>query len=85
MLGALQGKLNLFGNPFLQHMLQPSDDFTWPETFPTSDTIPPIVSLRPLNDSQQLAVEAMLSNTDDTRTTIIQGPPGTGMPIFVTP
>lgn len=78
MLRALQGKDNLFANPFLQYIFKPSDDFTWPETFPTSDTIPDIVSARPLNDSQRQAVEALLSNTDQTRITIIQGPPGTG-------
>ncbi|KAI0359866.1 P-loop containing nucleoside triphosphate hydrolase protein [Trametes cingulata] len=78
MLHAMQGNVNLFDNPFLQYIFQPADTFTWPETFPISDTLPPIVSTRPLNDSQEQAVNAMLSNTDNTRVTIVQGPPGTG-------
>ncbi|KAI8980183.1 P-loop containing nucleoside triphosphate hydrolase protein [Trametes punicea] len=75
---ALQGRLNIFDNPFLRYIFQPSDDFTWPDTFPISDTIPPIVTTYMLNDSQQQAVKHMLSNTNDSRITIIQGPPGTG-------
>ncbi|CDO73717.1 hypothetical protein BN946_scf185015.g45 [Trametes cinnabarina] len=77
---ALQGDVDIFVNPFLQHIFHPTDNFIWPDTFPVSDTIPPIVTLgnRPLNDSQQQAVQAMLSSTNDTRITIIQGPPGTG-------
>ena len=77
-LEALQGKKNLFDNPFLKYMFDPSDDFKWPDTFPTIDDIPPIVTSRVLNDSQERAVKHMLSNTDDTRMSIIQGPPGTG-------
>ena len=81
-LQALQGQSKLLDNPFLQYIFHPSSDFSWPETFPTSDTTPPIVTQRPLNDSQQRAVESMLQHTDDTHLTIIQGPPGTGMHSF---
>ncbi|KAL7279197.1 hypothetical protein ACG7TL_007037 [Trametes sanguinea] len=77
---AMQGDLDLFISPFMQYIFQPSDDFSWPDTFTESDTIPPILTLnnRPLNTSQEAAVKAMLSNTNDTRVTILQGPPGTG-------
>ncbi|KAI0661728.1 P-loop containing nucleoside triphosphate hydrolase protein [Cubamyces menziesii] len=78
MLQALHGDIKLFDNPFLQFIMGSPDSVVWPDTFPTSDTIPPVVTSRPLNSSQQHAVEAMLSNTDDQRITLIQGPPGTG-------
>ncbi|KAI0775212.1 P-loop containing nucleoside triphosphate hydrolase protein [Trametes elegans] len=78
---ALQGKVDLLDNPFLRYIFKRGDgDFAWPETFPTSDTTPPIiqVSTRSLNSSQQCAVEHMLTNADGDRVNIIQGPPGTG-------
>ncbi|TFK87476.1 hypothetical protein K466DRAFT_490831 [Polyporus arcularius HHB13444] len=78
-LRTLQGQDNFFDNAFLKYIFNPSDpDFQWPDTFPVADTIPEVVSTRPLNDSQQLAVERMLSLTDEHRLTIIRGPPGTG-------
>lgn len=79
MLRALQGKEELSDSPFLKYIFEQSDQFTWPETFPVSDTIPPIVSTRPLNGSQEKAVEAMLSNDNTQRLVIIQGPPGSGV------
>ncbi|PIL35585.1 hypothetical protein GSI_02313 [Ganoderma sinense ZZ0214-1] len=75
---ALQGKSEILQNPFLQYILEPSPEFSWPESFPLIDTIPPIITTRPLNESQQRAVEHMLLNTKETRMSIIQGPPGTG-------
>lgn len=83
-LGALQGQSNLIENPFLKYIFDPSEDFAWPDTFPIVDDIPPIVTQRALNDSQERAVNHMLSNTNDTRMTIIQGPPGTGVPSSLT-
>ncbi|KAI0749340.1 P-loop containing nucleoside triphosphate hydrolase protein [Daedaleopsis nitida] len=74
----LQGRVDLFENAFLKYIFNPSPDFSWPETFPTADTIPAVVSKRPLNDSQLKSVEHMLAHTDDKRLSIIQGPPGTG-------
>lgn len=76
---ALQGKCDILQNPFLQYILEPSPEFAWPESFPIIDAVPPIVTTRPLNESQQRAVEHMLLNTDETRMSIIQGPPGTGL------
>ncbi|KAI0649113.1 P-loop containing nucleoside triphosphate hydrolase protein [Trametes meyenii] len=75
---ALQGRSKIYDSPFLKYIFQYSDDFTWPENFPDSHTIPPIVTPHPLNDSQQHAVTHMLTNKHDTRISIIQGPPGTG-------
>ncbi|KAI1797127.1 P-loop containing nucleoside triphosphate hydrolase protein [Ganoderma leucocontextum] len=77
-LQALQGKIDLLQNPFLQYIFEPSSELTWPETFPIIDTVPPIVTTLPLNDSQRRAVEHMLLNTNKTRISIIHGPPGTG-------
>nr|VWO96194.1 Carn_acyltransf domain-containing protein [Ganoderma boninense] len=78
-LQVLEGKSDLLQNPFLKYIFEPSSEPTWPETFPNVDTIPDIVTTRPLNRSQQRAVEHMLLNTNETRMTIIQGPPGTGL------
>ncbi|OCH94374.1 P-loop containing nucleoside triphosphate hydrolase protein [Obba rivulosa] len=76
-LHALQGKEHIFVNPFLNFIWFRDDDFTWPEAWtPVSDI--PICSQRPLNDSQLTAVEHMLTMSDDTRITMIHGPPGTG-------
>ncbi|KAI0671739.1 P-loop containing nucleoside triphosphate hydrolase protein [Trametes maxima] len=77
-LQALQGRQKIYGSPFLQYIFQHSDDFTWPGNFPDSDSIPPIVPTRPLNESQQQAVTHMLTNNHNTHISIIQGPPGTG-------
>ncbi|KAH9935246.1 P-loop containing nucleoside triphosphate hydrolase protein [Amylocystis lapponica] len=71
----LQGTADLFKNPFLKYIWHPSDDFTWPEGWDFSTPIPEIQSSRPLNDSQGLAVEHMLSPTP---ISVIHGPPGTG-------
>ncbi|EJF64958.1 hypothetical protein DICSQDRAFT_159914 [Dichomitus squalens LYAD-421 SS1] len=76
-LQALQGG-DILQNPFLKYIFEPSSEFAWPEAFPVVDTIPPIITKRPLNDSQQRAVEHMLLKTSETRLSIIQGPPGTG-------
>ncbi|KAH9917836.1 P-loop containing nucleoside triphosphate hydrolase protein [Fomitopsis serialis] len=77
-LGALQGQVNLFENPFQKYIWCPGDDFSWPESFESSEEVPDITATLPLNDSQYRAVHDMLSNTNPTRVTVIQGPPGTG-------
>ena len=82
-LEALQGQSDLFANPFLKYIFNQPDDsnpepFAWPDTFPTVDVPPPVVTSRPLNDSQDRAVKHMLMQNNDSRLTIIQGPPGTG-------
>ena len=79
-LQALQGNADdYFHSPFLKYIFKSSPDFQWPKDFPISDSLPDLVSQRPLDDSQQLAVRHMLMNTEETRLTIIQGPPGTGI------
>ncbi|KZT73688.1 P-loop containing nucleoside triphosphate hydrolase protein [Daedalea quercina L-15889] len=78
-LRALQGQANLFENPFQKYIwCGPGDDSTWPETFESSDEVPEITATQPLNDSQQRAVQHMLTMSNSARVTVIQGPPGTG-------
>jgi len=83
-LQVLQGNSQLIDdNPWLQKICIPSDDFCWPSSFSTnSTTLPPRLDFstleRPLNTSQCDAVKHMLSSTNDSRITLIHGPPGTG-------
>jgi hypothetical protein len=78
-LAIMQGLSPLFDNPFLRTIWPDNGEVVWPaETFPTIDTPPPLSYQYPLNESQQLAVESMLSLTNDLRILLIQGPPGTG-------
>jgi hypothetical protein len=78
----LQGSLPLFENHWMQAIWFPSPSFSWPESFSPPPDDPPIeVSEHPdapLNDSQNLAIAAMLSQSLDTCITLVQGPPGTG-------
>jgi regulator of nonsense transcripts 1 len=83
-LQVLQGNSQLIDdNPWLQKICFPSDDFCWPSSFSTSSTsLPPELDFstleRPLNTSQCDAVKHMLSSANDSRITLIHGPPGTG-------
>ncbi|KAI0091304.1 P-loop containing nucleoside triphosphate hydrolase protein [Irpex rosettiformis] len=78
-LAILQGTSPLFENPFLRTIWPDLEEVVWPEEkFPTHDTPPPLSYQYPLNESQQSAVEAMLTLTDDSRLVLVQGPPGTG-------
>ncbi|KZT00793.1 uncharacterized protein LAESUDRAFT_764322 [Laetiporus sulphureus 93-53] len=43
-LRAFQGHVHLLTNPFLKYILQPSQEFSWPEEFISTDTIPPVLS-----------------------------------------
>lgn len=75
-LAALQGKISLFGHPFLQYIFTPDREIKWPACADPTFVDPPIMSIRPLNESQELAVKSMLS--PEPHITVIQGPPGTG-------
>ena len=44
---AMQNETDLFVNPFLRYIFNPGDDFAWPDSFPSSDHIPDIVTARP--------------------------------------
>ena len=83
-LQVLQGNYQLIDdNPWLQKICFPSDAFSWPSSFSvncTSSCAEADFSTleRPLNKSQCDAVKHMLSLTDDSRITLIHGPPGTG-------
>jgi len=71
-------------NPWIRNIWNPKDQdapLVWPKDW--TPQIKPVKKKkasisRPLNGSQQAAVNAMLSETDDHRILIIQGPPGTG-------
>lgn len=78
-LAILQNTSSLFESPFLQTIFNDGKTVEWPDTLPTLDDTPPITfDQRPLNASQQQAVEAMLTVTNTSRITVIHGPPGTG-------
>ena len=75
----LQGTIQLFDNPFLRTIWPDQEEVVWPEEqFPAHDAPPPLSYQFPLNESQQSAVESMLTLTNDSRLVLIQGPPGTG-------
>jgi hypothetical protein len=80
----LQGNTQLLDdNPWLQKICFPSDNFSWPSFFATGSTPsrrkPNFSTLkRPLNNSQCDAVKHMLSLSNDSRISLIHGPPGTG-------
>lgn len=81
-------------NPWIQNIWFPSGDdhiLCWPETWSTSSSLPsrstpPVVApssngnpvRHPLNQSQQTAVDTMLSPSNKDHIVVIQGPPGTG-------
>lgn len=86
----LQGDKELLGeSPWIQNIWFNNDSevaFSWPEIWsqtiepktPKTPTVRPFQLPRVLNSSQQRAVNAMISQQDKYRITIIQGPPGTG-------
>lgn len=78
-LAVLQGESETFNNPFLRTIFPDGKEVVWPEAMPALDAIPPITfTQRPLNDSQQEAIHAMLALNNDSRIVLVQGPPGTG-------
>ena len=81
----LQGdKALLDDNPWIQNIWFADEDasLTWPEAWSqsigSSKPFRPFRLTRVLNASQQRAVNAMLSQQEKHRITLIQGPPGTG-------
>ena len=78
-LAVLQGESETFNNPFLRTIFPDGQKVVWPEEMPSLDVVPPITfTQRPLNNSQEEAVNAMLALDNDHRIVLIQGPPGTG-------
>lgn len=78
-LAMLQGESKLFESPFLRTIYPDGQDIVWPESLQTLPDTPPVIfDQRPLNPSQEKAVVAMLTLDNDSRFTIIHGPPGTG-------
>lgn len=69
----------IFDSPFIQSIWPGNDpEVTWPDSLTTVTTTPPILTDLPLNDSQQEAIQHMLTLDNNHRFSIIQGPPGTG-------
>ena len=78
-LATLQGDSKVADSPFLKMMYPDGQDVVWPESFTVLDETPPLAfDKRPLNDSQEQAVQAMLTLNNSSRLTMIHGPPGTG-------
>jgi primosomal protein N' len=75
-LKALQGSVTL-QLPFVQSIWLPLETPTWP-TQPQRASPSIYFPHCPLNPSQALAVERILSDSDADRISVIQGPPGTG-------
>lgn len=80
-LSMLQGSLPLLENHWMKAIWVPSQPVDWPESFSSSDS--PTIEIQehpdaPLNDSQQIAINNMLSRSLDNCLTLVQGPPGTG-------
>ncbi|KAF9485147.1 P-loop containing nucleoside triphosphate hydrolase protein [Pholiota conissans] len=91
LLRILQGKDKSFDEiPWIKNIWSPAEDgaLIWPKEWtplvepelpPPSPATQKLMSDLPmLNNSQQNAVNAMVSQTDEHRITIVQGPPGTG-------
>lgn len=80
----LQGNTQILDdNPWVKKLCFPSEEFSWPSAFSASSTpLPPEPDFsalaRPPNNSQVDAVKRMLSHSDESRITLIHGPPGTG-------
>lgn len=77
-LNALQRYNTILQHPFVRSMWLPSEIPTWPQ-LPRRRATPSLYfRYRPLNSSQTLAVQSILSDDDADRISVIQGPPGTG-------
>lgn len=76
-LGTLQRRVTLLGQRFVQNLFLPS---VTPSAAASPRRATPAISFpqRPLNPSQILAVQHILSDEPQDEITVIQGPPGTG-------
>ncbi|KAF9021716.1 P-loop containing nucleoside triphosphate hydrolase protein, partial [Rhodocollybia butyracea] len=85
-LDILKGKMSLFTeNPWIINLWDPPHGvMSWPARSTPhyfkseSVTVPETGPKRPLNHSQTLAIEKMLSPKDEDRIILIRGPPGSG-------
>lgn len=85
-LGALQGKSPVLSRPLIRHIFIPPNAEDALEQSDSSDLtrVPPSLHCdQPLNVSQILAVEHILSETAQDRVCLVQGPPGTGKTIVI--
>lgn len=81
-LSMLQGIVPLLDDVWMKTIWLPDEPVVWPENFtppPDAPTIEVITHPKaPLNSSQHLAINRMLSPSLDDNIILIQGPPGTG-------
>jgi hypothetical protein len=81
-LSVLQGTLSLLDGHWMKAIWKPSEPIIWPESFTPHPDAPAIEVIAhpkaPLNPSQHIAINKMLSPSLDDNITLIQGPPGTG-------
>ena len=77
LLQTLQRRVSLLSQRFVQRLFLPS---VTPSAALPSRRVAPAISVleRPLNSSQILAVQHILSDSPQDDITVIQGPPGTG-------
>ncbi|KAH7913561.1 P-loop containing nucleoside triphosphate hydrolase protein [Hygrophoropsis aurantiaca] len=76
-LWALQKKVTLSSQPFFQSIWLPAEKPYWPP-FPAHSLATIYSPEQPLNASQELAVQKILSTHQNDRIVVIRGPPGTG-------
>ncbi|KII85034.1 hypothetical protein PLICRDRAFT_329256 [Plicaturopsis crispa FD-325 SS-3] len=76
-LEVMLGTPNLIEDPFVRKIWLPSQVVTWPAPR-HAQPLSLRFNSRPLNSSQIEAVNAILSDKDKDRLTVIHGPPGTG-------
>jgi hypothetical protein len=75
----LQGIGSITENPWYQNIWFSSDSQTWPPSWKVNKKEPVSLDVdpeRPLNDSQIDAIQYMLSEEDNDRIVLVQGPPG---------
>jgi hypothetical protein len=75
----LQGNGSITENPWFQNIWFSSDSQTWPPSWKVVKKKPVSLDVdpeRPLNDSQMDAIQHMLSEEDNDRIVLVQGPPG---------
>ncbi|KAI6030237.1 P-loop containing nucleoside triphosphate hydrolase protein, partial [Pisolithus marmoratus] len=83
-LAILKGESTLLSYPFFKAIWLPNDPIRWPQSDDPKPEIPICCQDLRVNDSQQRAIEKILSVSDRDRVVLIQGPPGTGKTTVIT-
>ncbi|KII85038.1 hypothetical protein PLICRDRAFT_116758 [Plicaturopsis crispa FD-325 SS-3] len=77
-LDAMKGTQSILAHAFVRKIWLPTESVLWPTSRVPRRLMPLQFKNRPLNGSQKLAVNAILSISEEHRITVIHGPPGTG-------